>query len=108
MNCPKCGNENKDDALFCSKCGLSLKITKSQESKKKSGEKIREQKEESQSDIPQILTENGIEFMLIPSGEFTMGSPENEKDRFPNEGPAHKVKIKKSFYLSKFPITQKQ
>ena len=49
-----------------------------------------------------------IEFVLIPAGEFTMGSPEDEKDRFPSEGPAHKVMIKKSFYLSKFPVTQKQ
>lgn len=26
MNCPKCANENTDDALFCKNCGASLKI----------------------------------------------------------------------------------
>ena len=26
MNCPKCGNENKDDALFCIECGASLNL----------------------------------------------------------------------------------
>jgi formylglycine-generating enzyme required for sulfatase activity len=29
----------------------------------------------------------------IPSGEFVMGSPENEPNRKPDEGPQHKVKI---------------
>jgi YVTN family beta-propeller protein len=24
MNCPKCDHENRDDALFCNKCGISL------------------------------------------------------------------------------------
>ncbi len=29
----------------------------------------------------------------IPSGEFVMGSPDTEKDRKPDEGPEHKVKV---------------
>ena len=31
--------------------------------------------------------------MIIPAGEFVMGSPENEKERKKDEGPQHKVKV---------------
>ena len=47
-----------------------------------------------------------LEFVLIPAGEFDMGSPETEKDRAADEGPVHKVKISKSFYMSKYEVTQ--
>lgn len=49
-----------------------------------------------------------IEFVRIPAGEFMMGSPLNDQERFDNEGPVHKVTIKNSFSMSKYPITQKQ
>jgi formylglycine-generating enzyme required for sulfatase activity len=47
-------------------------------------------------------------FVLIPAGEFEMGTPESEKDRESNEGPVHKVKISRPFYMSKFEVTQAQ
>ncbi|MBU4075293.1 MAG: SUMF1/EgtB/PvdO family nonheme iron enzyme, partial [Euryarchaeota archaeon] len=50
----------------------------------------------------------GMEFMLIPMGEYDMGSPSNENDRFDNEGPVHHVKISKTFYMGKYEVTQKQ
>ncbi len=50
----------------------------------------------------------GMEFVLIPAGEFDMGSPSEEKDRSDYESPAHKVTIKNSFYLGKSSVTQKQ
>jgi len=50
----------------------------------------------------------GMEFILIKEGEFMMGSPLNEKSRYDNESPVHNVKIEKSFYMSKYPVTQKQ
>jgi formylglycine-generating enzyme required for sulfatase activity len=50
----------------------------------------------------------GMEFVLIPSGEFIMGSPTNEQGKDNYEGPAHEVIIKNSFYIGKFPVTQKQ
>jgi formylglycine-generating enzyme required for sulfatase activity len=49
-----------------------------------------------------------IEFELIQPGEFDMGSPANEKDRFDDEGPVHHVTISKAFYLGKYEVTQKQ
>lgn len=50
----------------------------------------------------------GIEFMIIPAGEFDMGSRADEKDRYSDEGPVHRVKISNAFYMSKYEITQKQ
>jgi formylglycine-generating enzyme required for sulfatase activity len=50
----------------------------------------------------------GMEFILIWAGEFTMGSPENEKDHGSNEGPQHKVKITKPFYMQTTEVTQSQ
>lgn len=50
----------------------------------------------------------GIEFILIPSGEFDMGSSSDEVGRYDNEGPVHHVKFAKAFYLGKYEVTQKQ
>ncbi len=49
-----------------------------------------------------------MEFVLIPSGEFDMGSPSNEAGRSDNEGPVHRVKITKAFYMGKYEVTQRQ
>lgn len=50
----------------------------------------------------------GMEFALIPAGEFDMGSPSSEKDRRNNEGPVHHVNITNAFYIGKYTVTQKQ
>jgi formylglycine-generating enzyme required for sulfatase activity len=55
-----------------------------------------------------IHEKTGIEMVFIPAGEFMMGSPGNEKGREPNEGPQHKVKITKPFYMGKYEVTQAQ
>ncbi len=49
----------------------------------------------------------GAEFILLPSGSFTMGSPEDEKGRDKDEGPPHEVSID-SFYIGKYETTQAQ
>jgi formylglycine-generating enzyme required for sulfatase activity len=48
----------------------------------------------------------GMHLVFIPPGEFMMGSPNNEKDRLPWEGPVHPVKITKPFYMGKYEVTQ--
>ena len=50
----------------------------------------------------------GMEFVLIPSGEFMMGSPDDEEGRFGNEGRVHKVRITKPFFLGAYEVTQAQ
>jgi formylglycine-generating enzyme required for sulfatase activity len=50
----------------------------------------------------------GMKLVLIPAGEFIMSSPETEKDRSPNEGPQHKVRITKPFYMGTTEVTQAQ
>ncbi len=50
----------------------------------------------------------GMKFVLIPAGEFDMGSPFEEKGRSDSESPVHKVKIQNSFYLGRSAVTQKQ
>ncbi|HMV43018.1 MAG TPA: SUMF1/EgtB/PvdO family nonheme iron enzyme [Leptospiraceae bacterium] len=50
----------------------------------------------------------GMEFVLIPAGEFMMGCSEEENKCFDSEKPAHKVRITKPFYMGKFEVTQGQ
>ncbi len=49
-----------------------------------------------------------MKFKLIPAGEFMMGSPEDEKERFDNEGPVHLVRVTKPYYLGVHEVTQGQ
>jgi formylglycine-generating enzyme required for sulfatase activity len=49
-----------------------------------------------------------MDFVLIPAGEFHMGSPDDEAERESIEGPVHQVKISKPFYMGKYEVTQKQ
>jgi len=46
----------------------------------------------------------GFEMVSIPGGEFTMGSPDSEKDRQADEGPQVKVKIS-PFWMGKLEVT---
>jgi formylglycine-generating enzyme required for sulfatase activity len=56
-----------------------------------------------------------LEFVHIPAGSFTMGSPPAERDAFEraarkpltDEGQ-HPVRISRDFYLGKYPVTQDQ
>jgi formylglycine-generating enzyme required for sulfatase activity len=45
------------------------------------------------------------EMIVIPPGQFTMGSPANQPGRVSNEGPQHTVKISKAFAVSEFDVT---
>jgi formylglycine-generating enzyme required for sulfatase activity len=50
----------------------------------------------------------GIRFHLIPSGDFIMGSPIDDKEASNNEKPPRRVKISRSFYLGIYEVTQGQ
>ncbi len=48
-----------------------------------------------------------IEMVRIPGGAFMRGSPENEANRFSDEGPQQRVSVP-TFYISKYLVTQAQ
>ena len=45
------------------------------------------------------------EMVVVPAGEFIMGSPPTEKGRMPDEGPQHRVTIARPFAVSKYDVT---
>ena len=45
------------------------------------------------------------EMVVLPAGTFTMGTPEDEVGREPDEGPMHDVTFAKPFAMSRFHIT---
>jgi formylglycine-generating enzyme required for sulfatase activity len=58
----------------------------------------------------------GMEFVLIPAGEFDMGSPPDENMMYSGgermysgeERPVHHVNIEKAFYMGRYEVTQQQ
>ena len=62
----------------------------------------------------------GMKLVLIPPGEFMMGSPkelieeelktvgEDYRDHLPGEGPQHRVRITKPFYFGVYLVTQEE
>jgi uncharacterized protein (TIGR02996 family) len=58
--------------------------------------------------VPERTNSIGMRFVLIPSGTFRMGSPDDEEGRSDAEGPVHEVEITKAFYLGAHPVTQAQ
>ena len=48
------------------------------------------------------------EMVVVPAGEFMMGSPANERNRNSNEDPLHRVTIARPLAVSKFEVTFEQ
>jgi formylglycine-generating enzyme required for sulfatase activity len=56
-----------------------------------------------------VMNSIGMSFVLIPAGEFMMGTSDMEPIRgAEDEQPQHRVRITRPFYLSAFPVTQAQ
>jgi formylglycine-generating enzyme required for sulfatase activity len=49
-----------------------------------------------------------LEMVLVPAGEFLMGSPDSDEIALAPEKPQHRVRISKPFYLGKYEVTQQQ
>jgi formylglycine-generating enzyme required for sulfatase activity len=59
--------------------------------------------------LPRRLSNDlGMTFVLIPPGTFRMGSPASEAERSSDEGPQHEVELTDPFYMSIYPVTQRQ
>jgi len=52
----------------------------------------------------EVSNSMGMKMVLIPAGEFTMGSPDSDWDAKRDEKP-HKVRITKPFYLGQYEVT---
>jgi len=63
---------------------------------------------ESQKDILYYTNDIDMDFVLIPAGEFMMGSTKTEPGERGNEQPRHKVKLTKSFFMAATEVTQAQ
>lgn len=53
---------------------------------------------------PSLVNSIGMQFVLIPAGEFQMGSETGYND----EKPVHTVRLTRPFYLGQYPVTQGQ
>ncbi len=57
--------------------------------------------------VPVHLTNSiDMKLVLIPAGEFMMGSPNDEEWRWEDEVPQHRVRITMPFYLGMYQVTQ--
>ncbi len=59
------------------------------------------------SRLEELTNSIGMRFVLIPAGEFVMGSPAGD-GRFEDEHPQHRVRITKPFYVGVHEVTQEQ
>ena len=85
---------NMTMALFALLTLLAAPPTRSEEAEVKPGSTFRD-------------CDNCPEMVVIPEGDFVMGSPANEPGRFDEEGPQRKVHIRQ-FAASKFDVTRGQ
>jgi len=61
------------------------------------------------SSHPKEITNSlGMKLVLIPPGEFVMGSPDSDPNAQSDEKPQHRVRITKPFYLGVTEVTQEQ
>ena len=58
--------------------------------------------------VPTVTNSVGMTFALIPAGQFLMGSPETESERYEDEGPQHELAMAQPFWLGIHPVTQQQ
>lgn len=47
-----------------------------------------------------------LDLVFVQGGDFLMGTPKDDPDNYGDEHPVHKVTVP-SFYLAKFPVTQR-
>lgn len=95
LTCLSCGAKNKDEAIFCGKCGTNLQ------------EKDHKYKEMH----TYIEPATGNEMVYLPGGTFKMGTDWEYKFLFftmnNNERPVRSVTVS-NFYIGKYAVTNKE
>jgi formylglycine-generating enzyme len=56
---------------------------------------------------PNVNKDINLDFVLVQKGKFLMGSEENDDDADPDEKPRYEVEIAESFYMARYPCTQR-
>jgi formylglycine-generating enzyme required for sulfatase activity len=63
-------------------------------------------REPTKSAPDEVMTNSiGMKLVLIPAGEFEMGSPADKEGHVFDESPVHRVRITKPFYLGQYEVT---
>jgi formylglycine-generating enzyme required for sulfatase activity len=68
---------------------------------------IQRQKRQTRYFIEKLGDTLSLDMILVPSGSFVMGSPDDEPEREEREGPQHEVTISQ-FFMGRYPVTQAQ
>jgi formylglycine-generating enzyme required for sulfatase activity len=56
---------------------------------------------------PNVNKDINMDFVLVQKGKFLMGSEDNDEEAFPDEKPSYEVEIVESFYMARYPCTQR-
>ncbi len=56
--------------------------------------------------LSEVTNSIGMEFVLIPAGQFKMGAIDNERSAGREEKPQHAVEITRPFYMGRFEVSQ--
>ncbi|MGF1569404.1 MAG: formylglycine-generating enzyme family protein [Nodosilinea sp.] len=68
---------------------------------------LKEETHQAQYFTELLPNQASLDMILIPGGEFIMGSPTDEPDRREAEGPQHRVAVP-AFAMGRYPVTQAQ
>ena len=86
-------------------CGKGPDTTGPSQEPASAAEKVLPAEKEVPPTAEKVITNSvGMKLVLIPAGEFMMGSPEGEEGRLDNE-KQHRVRITKPFYLGMYEVT---
>jgi len=68
---------------------------------------IQRQQQQALQFIERLADDLILEMVSIPAGEFLMGSPPEEPERYDDENSQHSVEVP-AFYMGRYPVTQAQ
>jgi iron(II)-dependent oxidoreductase len=57
---------------------------------------------------PEVTTLDGMQFCLVPAGQFLMGSGDSDPEASDREKPLHELEIPYDFWIGRYPVTAAQ